>query len=51
MVIPDDPSKVNLVYYPDPVLKRVCAPVTEFGPKLQRLAERMFALMNEHKGV
>jgi peptide deformylase len=51
MVISGDPSKVNLVYYPDPVLKKVCAPVTEFGPKLQGLVERMFALMNEHKGV
>ncbi len=46
-----NPDKLALVYYPDPALKRTCRPVTEFGPKLQTLTDRMLALMREAKGV
>ena len=50
-MIRENVSQVNLVHYPDPVLKRVCDPVSDFGPDLQKLANRMFELMNTHKGV
>ncbi|MBI4718329.1 MAG: peptide deformylase [Planctomycetes bacterium] len=45
------PAKLRLRYYPEPVLKRKCPPVTEFGPALQAVAERMLALMREAKGI
>ena len=45
------PDRLRLVYYPDPVLSRVCADVTEFGPQLRALALRMLELMREHNGV
>ncbi len=43
--------KLRIVYYPDPVLKRACAPVEDFGADLRRLAERMLVVMREAKGV
>jgi len=44
-------SPLRVVVYPDPVLKQVSAAVTQFGPKLRSLTERMFDLMREGKGV
>lgn len=44
-------KKLQIVVYPDPVLKKQSAPVTEFGPDLASLAERMFELMHADKGV
>lgn len=44
-------EKLRIVYYPDPALKKVCAPVDEVGPDHKRLAQRMLALMREAKGV
>ncbi len=50
MVLPKLES-LRIVNYPDPVLKEVCAPVTEFGPDLQAFAERMLELMRDSDGV
>ena len=37
--------------YPDPRLKKKCAPIEEFGEPLQALADRILALMREANGV
>ncbi len=50
MTLPD-PDKLRIVYYPDPILKKVCAPVESFGPDLQAIVEKMLALMHEAEGV
>ena len=44
-------EKLTIVHYPHPALRVKCAPVTEFGEALQRLAEQMLALMRAAKGV
>ena len=53
--LPDDPSGVDLVVYPDPRLRRRSRPLKSFDEptlaKLKILADRMFDLMREHKGV
>lgn len=46
-----DLSSLQIVRYPDPVLKERCAAVSEFGPGLAALAARMLELMREGKGV
>ncbi|UCC31947.1 MAG: peptide deformylase [Phycisphaerales bacterium] len=46
-----DPDNLRIVHYPDPVLKKVCAPVEEFGPELKALADKMLALMHEAEGA
>lgn len=43
--------KLGVVLYPDPVLKKKCAPITEFDDSLSKLVERMFILMREGEGV
>lgn len=40
-----------VVRYPDPVLRRVAAPVTEFDAGLRRIVEAMFTRMVASKGV
>jgi peptide deformylase len=40
-----------VVPYPDPVLRRVAAPVVEFGPELERVVEAMLERMVRSKGV
>jgi peptide deformylase len=49
----DDSLELDFVVvrYPDPVLRRVAAPVTEFDARLRRIAEAMFARMIHSKGV
>jgi len=42
---------LRVVLFPDPILKRACSPVTEFGPELKALADRMLELMRAEKGV
>lgn len=37
--------------YGDPVLRQRSEPITEFGPELQELADRMFEVMYEEEGV
>lgn len=50
MIVPN-PAKLRLVYYPDPVLKKVCAPVEHFGDDLKAFADSMLELMHEGKGL
>lgn len=42
---------LRIVNYPDPVLKKVCTPVTAFGPELRAFAERMLELMRAAEGI
>ncbi|MGH7215567.1 MAG: peptide deformylase [Tepidisphaeraceae bacterium] len=42
---------LRIVCYPDPRLKRVAKPVQSFDANLAALADRMFEIMREHKGV
>lgn len=42
---------VSIISYPDPRLKKVSAPITAFDAALRELAQQMFALMREEKGV
>ena len=46
-----DPDKLRIVHYPDPVLKKVCAPVEGFGPELKALANKMLSLMHQAEGA
>lgn len=42
---------VSIISYPDPRLKKVSAPITAFDSSLKELAQQMFALMRQEKGV
>ena len=42
---------LKIVVYPDPVLTRIAAPVTEFTPELEKLAEDMVETMFYNEGV
>ena len=44
-------ANLTILHYPDPRLQKPCEKVTDFGPTLAALAERMLALMKEAKGV
>jgi peptide deformylase len=46
--VPDD---LQIIFYPDPRLKKVSRPVESFDEKLAATAQRMFELMREAKGV
>jgi peptide deformylase len=46
-----DLDKLQIIHYPNPLLKRVCAPVEEFGEGLRKLADRMLELMKLGNGV
>lgn len=46
-----DWSKLSVIHYPDPRLRKRCEPVTEFNADLAALAKRMLELMREHNGV
>ena len=50
-MIPENPSKLKIVHYPDPVLRKKCEPVEQFGPVLERFVDRMFELMRFDEGV
>lgn len=43
--------RLSLVYYPDPVLRALCAPVETFDTALRDTVEEMFALMRAHEGI
>ena len=45
------PEALKIVIYPDPRLKKPSTPITDFAPALGELADQMFALMREAKGV
>lgn len=42
---------LRIIHYPDPRLRQVCAPVTEFDDKLETLVQRMFELMKAGEGA
>ncbi len=42
---------MNIVKYPDPILRTKCAPVTEFGPELKTLVKDMAETMEEARGI
>jgi peptide deformylase len=44
-------EQLQIIKYPDPRLRRMSAPVTEFDPRLKDLAARMLELMRESRGV
>jgi peptide deformylase len=44
-------EELRIISYPDPRLRRVSLPVTNFGDKLAALVSRMFELMRESHGV
>ena len=44
-------ADVNVIYYPDPRLKKMSKPVEAFDQALADLAARMLELMREHRGV
>jgi len=41
----------RILYYPDPKLRRKCAPIKSFDESLAALASRMLELMKTHRGV
>ena len=45
------PGNRKIVLYPDPVLKRACAPAESFGSELVAFADEMLALMRDANGV
>jgi peptide deformylase len=44
-------DQLRIVKYPDPVLRQVCAEITEFGPGLEALGRRMLELMRQNRGI
>ena len=46
-----DAGSVQLVYYPDPRLQKVCTPIDVVDDAVRTLVERMHDLMFAHKGV
>src|SRR5690606_22745712 len=46
-----DRALAQVVTFPDPVLRSRASDVTEFGPELEREAERMVAIMRDAMGV
>src|SRR3954451_19515186 len=42
---------LQIISYPDPRLRKMSKPVTSFDGNLRALAQRMFELMRQHKGV
>ncbi|MGB0717474.1 MAG: peptide deformylase [Phycisphaerae bacterium] len=44
-------EELSIVHYPDPVLKKNCQTVTEFGDDLKALVEQMYKLMHAARGI
>ncbi|MFA5166946.1 MAG: peptide deformylase [Candidatus Omnitrophota bacterium] len=44
-------ARLKIRTYPDPVLKKKAAPVTDFGPAMQKLFDDMIATMHASAGV
>ena len=44
-------AKLKIRTYPDPVLKKKTAPVTDFGPAMQKLFDDMITTMHSADGV
>jgi len=49
--LPTPVDKLQIVLYPDPVLRRKCKPVEAFDGQLAALVERMKHLLREERGV
>lgn len=48
---PTYPAHPTLVHYPHPVLRKLAEPVTVFDDGLRAFCQRMFACMEDHRGV
>lgn len=46
-----DPRKLQIIFWPDPRLKKMSMPIKDFGAWLKPITERMFELMREAHGV
>ncbi len=46
-----EPTQLRVLHYPDPRLRQVCPPVTEFSNGLRAVVARMRELMETGKGV
>jgi len=44
-------GELRLIHYPDPRLRQRCEEIAEFNGEIAALVERMFAIMQESKGV
>ncbi len=44
-------AKLNILRYPEKILKRKCSPVKEITPEIKSLIEDMFETMYENQGV
>ena len=42
---------MNLILYPDPILRQICEPVEHFDSTLQDLLDEMLVLMREGNGI
>lgn len=49
--VPQDVESLRIVYYPDPRLMEVCAPLDAADPNLPALVKRMAELMFQARGV
>jgi len=49
--MPVDPAVLQIVRYPDPVLREVCQPVKRVTDEVRRVARRMIELMDEAEGI
>ena len=47
----DGPGSLYIIHYPDPRLRKLCEPVTEFDEQLARRVQQMLELMKTGKGV
>jgi peptide deformylase len=46
-----DPSRLHIILYPDPILKKRAKAVVKFDADIEALARRMLELMHEAKGL
>lgn len=46
-----DLERLSIIHYPDPRLRQICEPVTEFNHNLEGLVRRMYEIMLAGKGV
>jgi peptide deformylase len=44
-------NELKIIFYPDPRLKKMSQPVTEFNDQLRQMAGQMLRLMRDSKGV
>lgn len=44
-------KKYNLKYYPDPMLRKICLPVTEVNSSIIHMINKMTKIMYSHKGI